>query len=110
MMKVYVGRWSELEMAGEGLDELAPMRAIAADCAEAAYEALGCPVWWWSGYFVEAEDPDLIEIVIGRPGVIFESVIDLTCVAPFARKVRWVPVDEVEAFWRAQLENSTNTV
>jgi hypothetical protein len=75
-MKAYWGRWSELELSGEGFEEFPPSRLVAAADGAEALHLLGCPRPWFEAHFAECDTADIAAVALAAPGVVFESRIE----------------------------------
>ncbi len=111
-MKVYVGRWSELEMNGRGIEEFPSARMVAAETEEEALTLLGCPSKWFQSWFSEQSNDAYRAIALAKPKVVLESYVELNHTSEgLVRTVHWVPLDEIEDFaskmWK-KVEDSMN--
>ena len=103
-MKVFVGRWSELEMSGGTISENPPYRMVAVETADDAIVALGCTGAWFSSWFVEEDHEERRSIALASPGTVLESCVEVDYDKwPLESKCHWVALDKLPEF-RRQLE------
>ncbi len=109
-LKVFCGRWSEVEMYGKGLEDFAPFRAVAALNKTDALSELKCPESWFEMYFTELTEPmsdadlELYELTTSKPGVVFQSFVKtLHFEGIGSDPYHWIPETGIEEFNKKML-------